>query len=98
MNSDLEKSTTLEGAAKTRNGVKRMVFSLVAIVLEIVLIFFLLTKLHDVAAWIEIILRLMAVVLVLGIYALDITSSMKMPWIILILTLPILGTVLYVGL
>ena len=91
----MEKSTTLESKAKTRNGVVRMVFSIVAIVLEVVLIFFLLTKLQEQAAWIDIVLHLLGLVLVLVIYAMDTTSSMKMPWIILILTMPILGTVLY---
>lgn len=95
MSSNNTKSTTLESEAKTRNGIKRMIFSLIAIVLEIVLIFFMLTKLQTVAAWIDIVLHLLALLLVLGIYALDMTSSMKMPWIILILALPILGTVLY---
>ncbi len=95
VNSDMEKSTTLESKAKTRNGVVRMVFSIVAIVLEVVLIFFLLTKLQEQAAWIDIVLHLLGLVLVLVIYAMDTTSSMKMPWIILILTMPILGTVLY---
>ncbi|MDO4805046.1 MAG: cardiolipin synthase [Lachnospiraceae bacterium] len=89
------KSTTLESEAKTKNGVKRMVFSLVAIGVEVVFIFFLLTKLQNHAAWIEIVLHLLVLLLVLGIYAMDMTSSMKMPWIILILTVPVLGTVLY---
>ncbi len=95
MNSDMDKTTTLEGQATTRNGIKRMVFSLLAIAVEIVFIFFLLTKLYSVATWIDVALRVLGLALVLAIYAKDITSSMKMPWIILILVLPILGTVLF---
>ncbi len=91
----MEKQTTVEGKAKTKNGVKRMVFALLAIAVEVVLIIFLLTGLADKVVWIEVILRLFAIVLVLGIYAQDKTSSMKMPWIILILLVPLLGTALY---
>ena len=86
----------MEGRAKKRNGVKRMIFAVLAIALEIALIIILLTLLNNVAMWIEIALRIFAVILVLGIYGQDITSAMKMPWIILILTLPLFGTAMYV--
>ena len=88
MNTDKENKATLEGKAKRKNGVKRMIFAIIAIALEITLIFFLLTELHSIATWIEIILHLLALVLVLRIYGKEITSSMKMPWVILILTFP----------
>ena len=94
-NSKMKKEATLEGKAITKNSVKRMIFSLAAIAIEVILVFSLLTKLYNVAAWIEVVLRLLGLVLVLVIYGMDMTSSMKMPWIILILILPILGTVLY---
>ena len=95
MSSDTSNTQTMEGKAKTRNGVKRMIFAVVAIAIEIALIVFLMTLLHDIAMWIEIVLRIFAVVLCLFIYGKDITSSMKMPWIILILTLPLFGVVMY---
>ena len=96
MSTVAEKPKTLENRAKTKNGVKRMIFALVAIVLEFVLIFFLLTELYGIAGWIEILIRIFAVVLVLWIYGMDTTSSMKMPWVILILALPVFGTVMYI--
>ena len=96
MNTDKENKATLEGKAKRKNGVKRMIFAIIAIALEITLIFFLLTELHSIATWIEIILHLLALVLVLRIYGKEITSSMKMPWVILILTFPVFGTVMYI--
>ena len=96
MNTDKENKDTLEGKAKRKNGVKRMIFAIIAIALEITLIFFLLTELHSIATWIEIILHLLALVLVLRIYGKEITSSMKMPWVILILTFPVFGTVMYI--
>ena len=88
-------TSTLEGKAKRRNGVKRMIFAVIAIALEIALIFILLTKLYSVAAWVEIVLHILAIILVLRIYGQNITSAMKMPWVILILALPVFGTIMY---
>ena len=95
MNADKEMTKTFETRAKTRNGVKRMLFALVAIVLQFALIFLLLTSLQNLATWIDIVIRILAVILVLWIYGMNITASMKMPWVILILALPIFGTIMY---
>ena len=91
----MNRDRTLEGKQKTRNGIKRMVFVLFSILLEIILIFFLLTSLYEYATWIEVVLRVLAIVLVFAIYAQSKTSSMKMPWIILIMAIPIVGVVMY---
>ena len=96
MNTDKGNTQTMEGRAKRKNGVKRMIFAVFAIALEITLIFLLLTTLHSFATWIEIVLHFLALILVLKIYGQNITSAMKMPWVILILTLPIFGTVMYI--
>ena len=91
----MNKTTTLEGKEKTKNGVKRMIFAILSIVLEILVIFMLLTRLYEYAAWVEGALRIFSVILVFAIYSQNITSSMKMPWIILIMVVPIVGTVMY---
>ena len=95
MSSEKNETQTLEGRAKTRNGVKRMIFAVLAIAIEIAVIVVLLTMLHDVAMWIEIVLRIFAVVLCLWIYGKDTTSAMKMPWIILIMAMPLFGVIMY---
>ena len=95
MNSEKNEAQTLEGREKTRNGVKRMLFAVIAIAVEVAVIVILLTMLHDVAIWIEIALRIFALVLCLCIYGKDITSTMKMPWIFLILALPLFGVIMY---
>ena len=95
MNKETTKVETLEGKAKRRNGVKRMLFAVLAMIIEITLIVLLLTTLHSIAAWVEIILHIFAVLLVLWIYGQNLTSAMKMPWIILILTLPLFGVTMY---
>jgi cardiolipin synthase len=92
---DKDKELTYERKASKKNGVTRMAFAVIAIAIEIVLIFMLLTALSRVATWIEVILHILALVLVFWLYAKNITAAMKMPWIILILSLPIVGTILY---
>ena len=86
------KQNTLEGRAKTKNGVKRLCFSVVCIFLEAAFIIAMLTKLNQYAEIVNLMTRLLAGVLVLKLYASDQTSSMKMPWVILILVFPIYGS------
>ena len=89
------KQDTLEGKAKTKNGVKRLCFSIVCILLEVVFIITIVTRLNEYAEIINLFTRILSGILVLGLYASDKTSSMKMPWVILILIFPIMGVGLY---
>lgn len=88
-------SSTLEEKKKTENGTKRLIFTAVSILLEIVFLLFLFTKVSEYATIIDWVTRIVAIFLVLGLYSMDKTSSMKMPWIILMLAFPILGVSLY---
>ena len=88
-------SHTYEGRKKTKNGVKRLIFCALAILLQLIFFIALFTKLNKYAEAIDIVTRLFALVLVLRIYGQHKTSSMKTPWIILIALLPILGVALY---
>ena len=87
--------STFEGKKKTENGTKRLIFTAVSILLEIVFLLFLFTKVSEYATIIDWATRIVAIFLVLGLYSMDKTSSMKMPWIILMLAFPILGVSLY---
>ena len=89
------KQDTLEGKAKTKNGVKRLCFSIVCILLEVIFIIVMVTRLNEYAEVVNLFTRIFSGILVLGLYASDKTSSMKMPWIILILVFPIMGVALY---
>ena len=89
-------SLTVEKKAATKNGIKRMVFSLISLLLSIALWFFLLSRLSSHFAWIGIIINILALVVSLRIYGQNKTSSMKMPWIFLILAFPFFGLFLYV--
>ena len=86
---------TLEGKAESQNGTKRMIFALIAIGLELILILMMFTQLNRYAEWIDIGTRVLAIIMVLVIYSKNVTSTMKMPWIILILVLPIMGITFY---
>ena len=88
-------SHTLEGKKKTQNGVKRLMFTVLSILLEVVFLVGIFKGLNEYAVVIDNMTRIFAVILVLKIYGRNETSSMKTPWIILILTLPILGVALY---
>ena len=88
-------SHTLEGKKKTQNGVKRLAFTVLSILLEVVFLIGIFKGLNEYAVVIDNMTRIFAVILVLKIYGRNETSSMKTPWIILILTFPILGVALY---
>lgn len=70
---------TIEKKAATKNGVSRLIFAAISILLEAVLFVLLFTKLNQYAEWINIATRILALVLVLSIYGQRKTSSMKMP-------------------
>ena len=79
----------------TRNGVKRLILTGLSIIVQIVLFLLFFTKLHEYARWLNVITSVASLALVLALYSQNKTSTMKMPWIILILAFPILGVALY---
>lgn len=91
----MSREATLEKKAATKNGIGRLVFAAFSILLEISLIVLLFTKLNHYATWINTLTRLVALILVLGIYGQHKTSTMKMPWIMLIMAFPIMGVILF---
>ena len=93
--SNSSNSSTMEKNASTKNGIKRLVFVIFAFVLEVGLILSIFLWLNNYAEWIAIGTRILAAALVLFIYNQNKTSAIKMSWIILIMTLPLFGIVLY---
>ena len=89
------KDTTLEGRAKTKNGVTRLVFSVVCILLEVIFILLLFTGLNRYAEAINLCTRVLGLIVILNMYASPVTSTIKMPWIFLIMVFPIMGLTLY---
>ncbi|MCR5249728.1 MAG: cardiolipin synthase [Lachnospiraceae bacterium] len=72
-----------------------MIFVSLSVILETALLVHLAFNISDSISWVNLITRIVAVVLVLGIYSQYKTSSLKMPWIILILVLPVMGVTLF---
>ena len=84
-------NSTLEGKKKTENGVKRLIFSVLAILFQVGFMLMVFKRLNAYAGAIDLFTRIFAIILVLKIYGRHQTSSMKMPWIILILAFPVMG-------
>lgn len=86
---------TFEKQAAVKNGVGRAAFSAIFIIGEVAFLFSLFFKFNNYATWIAIATKILGLCLAIGIYSMHKTSSMKTPWIILILVLPIFGVGLY---
>ena len=89
------KSTTVEGRAKTKTGVTRLGFSVICILLEVIFIILMFTKLNRYAEAVNLLTRVVGVIVILNMYASPVTSTIKVPWILLILMFPIMGLGLY---
>ena len=75
------KEKTYEGTKKTQNGLKRMFFSVLAILLQAVFMVYMFTRLNEYAAAINTTTSVLAIILVLGLYNREQTASMTTPWI-----------------
>lgn len=91
----ITKLKPIETIAYNKNGKLRFLFVAVSILIEVGLFVGLLSRLYELFQWINVVTRIISAVLVLGIYAKHKTSSMKMPWIVLILVFPVMGIALY---
>lgn len=91
----MKNDATVEGKAKMKNGVKRLAFCGVAILLQFLFWLVLFMKINQYMQLFDYATRLFGFILVLAIYSENKTAAIKMPWIILILMAPILGVSLY---
>ena len=87
--------TTQESRAEVKNGVKRMIFAVLSILLEVVVILVLIFTAGQKASWLYVVIRALGVILVLSIFGSSKTASIRMTWMFAILLLPIFGTALY---
>ncbi len=80
---------------KTENGILRLVFVAVALVVQIGWILLRVQFLNDYSDWIAGITGLLAIVVVLKLNSKHTNSAMKMPWVMLIMASPIMGLCMY---
>ena len=88
-------NTTYEQRSAVKNGISRLFFTAISIVIEFLFIVMVAMRLNENAEWIAMGTRLLAAFIVLGIYSQHKTASLKMPWIVLIMLLPVFGVTLY---
>ncbi|MBQ1292120.1 MAG: PLDc_N domain-containing protein, partial [Lachnospiraceae bacterium] len=86
---------TQEEKASAKNGILRVVFVVIAFVIEAILIAELFSFLGEYSGTIAILARVAAAILVIGIYSQKKSGSIKIPWIILIMAFPVIGVFLY---
>ena len=91
----MSKEKTAEGKESTSNGISRLILIGISLIFEIVLSVVIVLWLGSYMKWIEILIHIIGAVLVLIIYSQPRTASVKMPWIVLIMALPIFGVTLY---
>ncbi len=87
---------TYEKKATTKNGIMKLIFFAIAILLEIVTFWgFFYAGFEKYSGAITIINRVTALVLVVAIYSQYKSPSIKMPWIMLMMAAPVIGVSLY---
>ena len=86
---------TVEQKASVKNGIGRLVISATIITVEIYFIIYIFYRFIEYAAWLQIAARILAVILLLWIHNSNRVNNIKVPWIILIAVLPVIGTSLF---
>lgn len=84
-----------EQKATVKNSIGRLAFAGISVLLQVGWILFAAIVLSEYFAWVSALTRVAAVLLALRIYGMHTNAAMKIPWIILILTFPVLGVCLY---
>ena len=91
----MDNNQTLETKAEVKNGVKRLIFAGIAIILQVLVIILISLRFAEQAEWFAIGTRVLGTLLVLLIYNDNRPSDSKMTWIITIMALPIFGVTFY---
>ena len=73
------------------NSILRAVFVGVSLLVQIGWLLLLMLRLNEYSAWISLLTGTLSLVVVLQLYSKHTTAAMKMPWIMLILVLPVMG-------
>ena len=77
------------------NAILRLVLVGISLVFQVAWLLLLILKLNEHSAWISLLSSILALVVVLRLYSKHTNAAMKMPWIMLITTFPVMGLSLY---
>ena len=86
---------TQETMANVKNGVIRMIFALLSIAIEVDLIILIIIGMSKEFVWFSAAFSLLGLAVVLALYGKKQSASIKMPWILLILLVPVAGLAFY---
>ena len=86
---------TQETMANVKNGLIRMIFALLSIAIEVVLIILIIIGMSKEFVWFSAAFSLLGLAVVLALYGKKQSASIKMPWILLILLVPVAGLAFY---
>ena len=86
---------TLETRKSVKNGVNRMIFAILSISIQLALIILLNLTFYQKYVWFSIGFRVLGVLVALAIYSQPFSGSIKMPWVLLILLVPVAGLSFY---
>ncbi|MBR1669867.1 MAG: cardiolipin synthase [Butyrivibrio sp.] len=89
------KSTTMERDAAVKNGVFRMIIAIISILINVFIFVWGFFWADKTLWWFSAVVSLISFLVVLGIYSQQKTPSIKMPWIMIILAIPVAGIALY---
>lgn len=84
-----------EQSTSVKNSVGRLIFVILAVLIQVVWLVLLVVKLNAYSVPLTIVSSVIALLAVLRIYGLHMNAAFKMPWIMLILVSPIMGLCLY---
>jgi len=82
-------------ATKSKNGIVRMALVIFAFLVQTAFIVGLFTWFSGFSQWVSFAVEVIAVLTALVVYSSDRTSSIKAPWIVMMLILPVFGLALY---
>ncbi len=80
---------------KSGNSILRAGFVALSVAFQVGWLLLLILRLNQYSAWISLLSSILSVILVVKIYSRHTNSAMKMPWIMLIMALPLMGMSLY---
>lgn len=78
-----------------KNAILRLAFVGVSFLFQVGWLLLLILRLNEHSAWISVLSSVLALSVVLRLYSKHSTAAMKMPWILLIATFPVMGLSLY---